>query len=423
MSKPPNLVRVQRLDSIPLDESFFTPEGFFIDTPIVTRTGIFKYKKNGKVRRELRLPEHVFASDSLATYEGKPIIITHDAGRVNKNNVSNEVVGTMLSEGYRDGENVRVKVVVHDINHVKRSGLRELSLGYDLVWDETPGTWNGQPYDAIQTNIVINHLALVRDARAGEQARLNLDSRSEKGATNMSNYKTLSGEDLKKAFANIKKKGLMNLDDVESVLLKELNNDSGDDSPKKPAKALKGDASHEEKFKLLKEKFDTMCKDNVAPTADYVKELFEYIDAQEARYDASKAVGDTKTVEGAEDGKGVAMNVDSIGEIISERINLGRMGDKLNLDGLEAMKPIDAKKAIVKAVLPTMQLDGRSEAYIEAAFDQASEKINTYKGVDYQRRQMSQRMDGNSNPAPPEQTLAHSARERMIGKMKEGGEE
>ena len=167
---------VQRTDSIKLDDTYFTEEGYLIDHPIVTSIGVFDYKNpDGTVRRELRLPEHVFAEESLVTYEGKPVIITHDAGRVDKLNVENEIVGTILSQGYKDGDDVRAKIIIHGITEVKKSGLRELSLGYDLVLDETPGEWNGQPYDAIQTEIKINHLALVGDARAGEQARLNID--------------------------------------------------------------------------------------------------------------------------------------------------------------------------------------------------------------------------------------------------------
>ena len=55
-----------------------------------------------------------------------------------------------------------------------------MSLGYNLDLEETPGVWEGQPYDVIQRNIVINHLALVMEARAGDQARLNIDGRDQK---------------------------------------------------------------------------------------------------------------------------------------------------------------------------------------------------------------------------------------------------
>lgn len=161
-----------------LGDTFFTEEGYFRDKPILTSTGIFEYHNpDGTLRRELRIPEEVFSDESLASYEGKPIIITHDAGLVDKSNVSRFQIGTILSKGYRDGDDVRADIVINDTDSMKQCGLKELSLGYSLDLDETPGVYNGEPYDAIQRNIRINHLALVREARAGEQARLNIDSR------------------------------------------------------------------------------------------------------------------------------------------------------------------------------------------------------------------------------------------------------
>ena len=104
----PTLKRVRRLDSIQLDKTYFTEEGYLIDHPIVTSVGIFEYTNpDGSTRRELRLPEDVFAPESLASYKGKPIIITHDAGYVSKDNVEDETIGTILSAGYQDGDNVR----------------------------------------------------------------------------------------------------------------------------------------------------------------------------------------------------------------------------------------------------------------------------------------------------------------------------
>lgn len=172
--------RQMRIDSISSSESFFTEEGFFRDTPVVTSVGIFEYKNpDGSVRRELRLPEEVFDKKSLASYMGAPIVLTHNRakedGSINKDNVADEIVGTVLSDGYADGMDVRCKIVIHDIDKVKATNARELSLGYDLDLDETPGTWKGEHYDAIQRNIRINHLAIVNTARAGDQAHLNLD--------------------------------------------------------------------------------------------------------------------------------------------------------------------------------------------------------------------------------------------------------
>ena len=104
-----------------------------MDKPVVTSVGIFEYKNaDGSTRRELRLPENVFDPESLASYRGKPVILTHRAGAVDKNNVDREHIGTMLSEGIQDGDDVRVEIIIHDTDIIKQTGLRELSLGYEL---------------------------------------------------------------------------------------------------------------------------------------------------------------------------------------------------------------------------------------------------------------------------------------------------
>ena len=44
MAEAPKLTRVIRLDSLPLGQAYFTPEGYLKDRPILTSTGIFEYK-------------------------------------------------------------------------------------------------------------------------------------------------------------------------------------------------------------------------------------------------------------------------------------------------------------------------------------------------------------------------------------------
>lgn len=84
--------------------------------------------------------------------KGKPVILTHEAGMIDSDNVQQEQIGTILSEGMQDGDNVRAQIIIHDA-HKLDYGLRELSLGYSLDLEELPGEWQGQPYDAIQRNI------------------------------------------------------------------------------------------------------------------------------------------------------------------------------------------------------------------------------------------------------------------------------
>ena len=155
-----------------------TDEGYLVDRPIVGRTGIQIYRNaDGTITRELRLPEEVFNADALASFKGKPITDGHPMGGVNAANYKKLTIGSILNDGAKDGDNVRADIVINDadaIDKAEKGGIRELSLGYKVDLEFTPGVWNGEAYDAIQKNIRINHLALVPKGRAGN-ARLNLD--------------------------------------------------------------------------------------------------------------------------------------------------------------------------------------------------------------------------------------------------------
>ena len=155
-----------------------TDEGYLVDTPVVGRVGIQLYKNaDGTIRRELRPAEEVFHADSLKSFAGKPVTDEHPGEPVTAKNAKRLSVGTMQGEGRQDGDNVVAPIIIHDgemIDKVMKGGKRELSLGYKVDLEETPGVWNGQEYDAIQRNIRVNHLAIVPRGRAGN-ARLNLD--------------------------------------------------------------------------------------------------------------------------------------------------------------------------------------------------------------------------------------------------------
>ena len=112
-------------------------------------------------------------------------------------------------------------------------------------------------------------------------------------------------------------------------------------------------------------------------------------------------------------------NADSADKIIRQRLNICRVGDKLNLDGLENMSIKQAKKTIIAKVLPTMRVDGKSDAYIDAMYDLAVGEVKKSKNVAYQKQQMiaqAKRKRADSN-----ESMALSARNRMI--QRTGGNE
>jgi hypothetical protein len=165
----------ERFDFSTLKRANKTDEGFIEDTPVLTRVGIFTYMNaDGSLRKEFRPHDEVFNVDSLTSLRGKPITVDHPDNGVDSTNAKYVTVGTVLSEGRRDGDLLQADIVIHAPDDM--GDRRELSLGYSLDLDETPGEFNGERYDAIQRNIRYNHLSVVKRGRAGSVARLNMDN-------------------------------------------------------------------------------------------------------------------------------------------------------------------------------------------------------------------------------------------------------
>ena len=461
--------RVSRTDSIDRSRIEWTPEGYLLDSPVVTSLGVFEYEeKDGSIRKELRLAEHICSLDSLQSYLGKPIILTHKAGRVNKNNVDDVIIGTILSKGYRDGEDVRAKIIIHDIDELKRSGLRQLSLGYDLTIIDESGIHDEYgPYDCIQSNIVVNHLAVVEDARAGDQARLNLDGKKSEVNNDMSNGRKGANEMAKSKSIIEKYKARrqrrLDGDSPEDEILEEADELLEEDLPvedEEDEEATAPDGSIDDKLRFVKDRRTRRDEEGEVETPDDaelriaqydedVDTLLDIVDELQARLDILESEKSAKPepVEqedeedepeeedvvaldddiepaspsvsvGSEGSPTITIKMDSVDKVVKERLKLARIGDKLNMDGLEDMNPITAKKAIINRVLPEMRLDGKGKAYLNAAYDIALTRIDTMekRSTDYQRRQAVARADSANDTKPS----AESARERMIAKMTGG---
>ena len=419
-----------------------------IDHPILTRVGIFEYRRpDGSIRRELRLPEEVFAPESLASYKGKPVILTHEAGMIDSDNVQQEQIGTILSDGTQDGDNVRAQIIIHDARKLDY-GLRELSLGYSLDLEEATGEWQGQPYDAIQRNIRVNHLALVEKARAGDSARLNIDgedTQAEKGGNTMSKRKDgLTPEEIAQLVEEYKKRKEQRMQgqqpdnqpaaDAEGEEDTPENQDEGEETAADPVQEVKENRDRRDAAGDC----ETMDEANgmIAQQDSDIQKLLDFIAQLQAKIDFDEASSEeTNTDEEgdpqpeaapAEEKKEESLNMDSIDAIVSQKIELIRLGDKLHMDGIETMKPMDAKKAIIKKVNPNIRLDGKDKAYIDAMYDITKESIGKRKGVDYQRQQMrGDAAEKGARKAPDAQSAA-AKRAGIIARMdvtdkKEGG--
>ena len=303
--------KVQRYDNYAI-QAIKTDEGFVRDAPIIGRTGILEYRNvDGSIRREYRPPEEAFNVDSLASIRGKPITQLHHGLVTSANYFNSHPVGTVISDGRQDGNNIRADVVIYSLN----TDDRELSLGYETELEETPGvTPEGEHYDAIQRNIRYNHLAIVPRGRAGN-ARLNMD-------------------------------GNQSIEEVETMSTK-IKMDNGIEY-EVPAEVKVAYDAMVEKADATKKALDAMTAKFDSATAEIEK----------LKADAEKQEADFKA---------------KFDEAVKTTIELRSVAQKHGIEKADEMSNEEIKKAVVAKVHPKLNLDGKSAEYIEVAFDLAKD--------------------------------------------------
>ena len=170
---------VQRFDIGTLRKPVRLDNGWMRVDGHLTRVGVFEYLNNdGTIRREYRPAEEVFKADSLESFALVPLTNDHPPEALNATNTKAFAVGNVGESIRRDTDHVRATLIITDAAAAKaaESGKTALSCGYSCDLDETPGTINGERYDAIQRNIRGNHVALVDSARAGPTAKIRMDA-------------------------------------------------------------------------------------------------------------------------------------------------------------------------------------------------------------------------------------------------------
>lgn len=174
-------------DGVTLSGTRLTNEGYLISEAFAVRTGIQLYTgdevdptgalglKDKPIVRVYRSEEEVRSTDSLRSFSHAPVTVGHPVGGVTSDSWKALAVGEVSTEATWDGNKIKLPLIIKDkaaVNTIQ-SGTRELSAGYLCQLDATPGeTPDGQPYDAKQTNIRINHLAIVPHGRAGSECRI-----------------------------------------------------------------------------------------------------------------------------------------------------------------------------------------------------------------------------------------------------------
>lgn len=158
-----------------------TADGYLVADVRCARTGIQYYKGSELGRPDLDVvpvyrPEtSVFDLSSLKTFGGKPVTDDHPDEPVTSKNWTSVAKGYIGETVARDGEYVRAPIILMDEATIKKveDGKNQLSMGYhcDLVWKDGTSS-NGEPYNAIQGSINVNHIAVVDSARAGSACKI-----------------------------------------------------------------------------------------------------------------------------------------------------------------------------------------------------------------------------------------------------------
>lgn len=184
------------------DHILKTPEGFLIckDVPIA-RTGTQQYRGcefGGPVADgiyNVKRPEaEVFDRAAVASFEGKPVCDEHPEEDVTPDNYGRYMKGVCRDVRRGDGDLSNCLVadlVIYDADLINKieAGKREISCGYDCLWNPT----SDSSYD--QLEIRGNHVAVVDRGRAGHKVAIRDTADDKKGGTKMS--KSLIGRILR----------------------------------------------------------------------------------------------------------------------------------------------------------------------------------------------------------------------------------
>ena len=334
-------------------------DGTLLVEGFAAREGILEYRVGNGVRRELvRADTLAKAAAGLGRAPvtlGHPDPVVYPNG-VTPDNVQRLGVGDTGGEVVlADGGFVKVQLAVRrrDALDAIAQGTQELSPGYDVLLDETPGVdpVHGR-YDAVQTERRYNHLAIVDRARGGDAIRLRADSGV---ATSVIGGGTRA-ERPRGGSVNPKFVGLLALCGVA-----DFRGDSDDAALDAVSAALRSradgdkaraDAAQAESKRAL----DAMTaeRDAQKARADAAEgEVKQLKDADKARADAAERAD----LDGVAKGLGLDPAKHADGKALKRAIAAKHLGSELKSDASDAY--VDVLVDLAKAKAPEQRGDGR----------------------------------------------------------------
>lgn len=336
-----------RLDKVALNPTTDIDEdGFLRAKAIVTRTGIFQYRNaDGSLRNELRHPVDVLSPESLATMKMLPVTNEHPIDRlVTPENAKYLSIGFTGENIENDGDNILSNFVITDRAAIEQitGGLKnQLSLGYVTDVVEERGVWQGVEYTSRQKNIRYNHLALVNKARAGDIAKIKLDSQD--------------------------------AIEYDSDVIEEV----------KPMakRKIKIDAQDFELEETVADSYEKL-KDDLKNLEDEKRRVEEEIGM--IRKKLEEAEGERDSYKEEVDSMKKNDSSQSIQEAVKERLSLFRKAERIlgakSVEKMDSASDVEIMKSVIMHRQKSAKLDGKADTYIKARFDSLmdmeSEQVN-----------------------------------------------
>jgi len=329
------------LDKVSVDENSArrTGDGYLVASARVSRANNVQVYLGDEMGRSdmpfvrvYRPASEVFSQDAMSSAAHKPMTNDHPSESVSAETWKRDAIGQMGDEISKDGEFVRVPLIMMDAAAIKdyESGKRELSLGYTADIDWTAGvTDSGEQYDAIQKNIRINHVALVDKGRANQEFRIG-DGANHWGARPTT----------RKADERINQM----TDNLRTVVVDGLSVSTTDQG----AQAI--------------EKLQNDVKDTQAKMADAEAKSTKAVEAKDAEIAKKQAEID--------DLKGKVLDDAALDKRVQDRSELVTKAKSIAKDmETTGVSDADIRKAAVVAKLGDEAVKDKSQAYIDARFD------------------------------------------------------
>lgn len=148
----------------------------------VSKEGVFPYLGKSispaldaeKIYNVYRPFSELANPDTLKSFDGIPFIEDHEMlgtgfTPTDRRTPQGILMNPRAESGMIVGD---LKIFSDALKNSISSGKKELSLGYKCNYRLERGMWNGHPYDAIQTNVRGNHIALVERGRMGSDVKV-----------------------------------------------------------------------------------------------------------------------------------------------------------------------------------------------------------------------------------------------------------